>query len=96
MSDWPPAADPSTEWTSVRPLNGEATPVRPVKLWGKVVLVNAEHLVWCEDCLQFIAVAELGRPDNSHRPGLVVRSGSVIPMGAEEPERLQTLWDKQW
>jgi hypothetical protein len=97
MSDWPPAADSSTVWTTVHPLGGEPTRVRPVRLWGEDVLINADALVWCDGCRQFLEATELSRPDNAHRVGLPPRHGAVLPMTGDEAAAAEpSIMDLQW
>lgn len=56
--------------------------VRPVWLWGAVVLIDEHTRVYCPDCWSFIDLEVLGSYRNTHRVGLRPRrSGALLPMG---------------
>ncbi|WP_148045023.1 hypothetical protein [Nocardioides marmorisolisilvae] len=60
--------------------------VRLVRLWGQDVLINEQDHVYCPDCFQFLAVEELGAPDNYHRVG-IRRPGVTFPMKNDDEPR---------
>jgi hypothetical protein len=59
--------------------------VREVQLWGKTVLINEQHDVFCDCCRRFVPVQILGRIDNPHRAGLPYRAaGQLLPMDRDD------------
>jgi hypothetical protein len=66
----------------------EVFTVREVRLWGKWVLIDELHDVYCEDCWRFVSVEELGHPFNPHRVGLPARDAIVrVEFDDELPQR---------
>lgn len=106
---WPPPATDSARWQTVdvRIASGQwdKVRVRPVLLWGKRVLIDDEHRVWCTYCGGvFHTVAELGHPFNGCPTGIVRRGvGPIVisfdpesPNYAPEPPRRRDVWDMPW
>jgi len=55
--------------------------VREVRLWGKTVLIDEQHDVYCDCCRRFVPAKVLGRIDNPHRAGLPnLAAGRLLPM----------------
>lgn len=77
---WPPPVDDATVWRTV-PLRDGWALVRRVRLWGKLVDVDAQGRVWCQGCLEMLTTAQLLEPSSGHRasPEAVVRRrGQVV------------------
>jgi hypothetical protein len=91
--EWPPAADAATQWTTVRlsaawPDSVEVR-VRPVRLWGKTVLINDEGEVWCSFCGGvFHTVKRLGSPFNRCPTGIVrhINGPVEVDLDPESPD----------
>lgn len=71
---WPPPPTTGWPWHVRRlPVSGEdqdaEIKVREVLLWGRMVLIDEDHTVWCSHCWEFINAKVLGRSDNLHRGG---------------------------
>lgn len=98
---WPPPPTPDAPWQERRLRcadlgdAGGTFIVRPVRLWGREVLIDEAHRVYCRGCASFLSVRLLGRIDNTHPVGLPYRAegqllrvdllaeddGSVTPEG---------------
>lgn len=86
---WPPPSEP-TDRHEQAPVFDEDTGrhhlvvLRVARLWGRTVLIDAAGRVHCDGCNRLIDVAELGRRDNGHRPGLPFRAtGHLVATGSE-------------
>jgi hypothetical protein len=87
---WPPPPTAERPWETRRVPSRqtgrrEAIVVRDVELWGRTVLIDEAHDVWCDCCWRFIPVEQLGRVDNVHRVGLPNRAaGRTLPIGDDD------------
>lgn len=93
---WPPAPTTAQPWHEqvlrLREDGGlkSRVTVRMVGLWGREVLIDEAHRVYCPDCWAFIEVARLASPFNGHFVGLRSRGGGTRPVIASPPE-----WDDE-
>jgi hypothetical protein len=97
-SAWPPPLPADTTWSTIRTSSGENVRVRTARLWGRDIVIDERHRVWCDYCYEFVTVEELVQPDNSHGVGLQFPSGMALPMkDDDDPEpKPPSLLDSEW
>lgn len=96
---WCPAADAGTVWAAhpVADSSGRVSAVllRPVRLWGRVVLVDAKGLVFCDDCRRLFDVAWLGSTSSrGHRASVwpPYGSGELRPLSDDDEWAPEPRW----
>lgn len=82
-SEWPPPLSPDDRYEQAPVWDDDAgrhqlVRLRVVRLWGRLVLIDAAGRVHCDGCNELIDVAELGRRNNGHRPGLPFRATGTL------------------
>lgn len=77
---WPPPADESTVWRRYRlsDVTGASPPLRRVRLWGNVVEVDADGLIWCAGCEELLTPQQLQEPNNGHVPAPAFTRGVMV------------------
>ena len=88
--EWPPPLSADPGWRKIRLGQGydpDTVRVRPVRLWGQDVLIDAAGDVVCVGCAKLVPVDELGRPTNAHPVGLPFRAaGQFVPAPTDSAE----------
>jgi hypothetical protein len=80
---WAPPANSSTRWQERRLITGETVRLREVPLWGRLVLIDADWLVFCPCCWSMRTTDELGHPDN-HCPVGIIWTGGPLPFDVDK------------
>ena len=88
--EWPPPPSADPGWREIR-LGLGADPdivrVRPVRLWGRDVLIDWAGDVVCDGCAKLVPVAELGKRTNQHSVGLPFSAaGQFVPAPLSPPD----------
>ncbi len=76
---WPPPVDGPCQWVT-RPLRGGGrVRLRPVCLAGRIVEIDADGRLFCDDCLSIFSIEQALRLNpREHRIGLARRPGALV------------------